>query len=384
MLNVGGQHRKHRRIAHVTTVDLSLRLLLLDQLHHLRKAGYDVTAISAPGPHVEHLDGIRHIPVRMTRTFTPARDLATLQDLTRILQREKFDLVHTHTPKPGLIGQIAARLAGVPVVVNTIHGFYFHDRMQPAARRFYVLMERIAATQSSAILSQNPEDIETGVRERIFRRDQVELLGNGVDLDRFHPGVDGRVARRALGIADGDKVIGFVGRLVAEKGLRELFDAFAHVRAEQPRTKLLVVGGTDGEKGDAVDARAADAYGIADACIFAGHCDDMPAMYAAMDVLALPSHREGFPRAPMEAAAMGVPSVVTDIRGCRETVVHGETGRFVPVGDVDALAGALLDLLRDDEGRRRMGAAARALAVQRFDQRDVFRRVEATYERLLA
>jgi glycosyltransferase involved in cell wall biosynthesis len=370
------------RIAHVATVDLSLRYLLLDQLLHLKNAGYDVVAISNPGPDVAHIEaaGIPHIPVRMTRNFTPLDDARALLDLERIFKRERFDIVHTHTPKPGLIGQLAARMAGVPVVVNTIHGFYFHDHMKPHVRRFYVLMERIAAQQSSAILSQNPEDIETGIRERIFARDQVELLGNGIDLQRFDRArLDDdaqRALRKDLGFADDDQIVGFVGRLVAEKGLPELFDAFARVRAEHPRARLLIVGPSDEEKPDAITQRAQGT--------FTGLRDDMPELYGLMDVLVLPSHREGFPRAPMEAAAMQVPCVVTDIRGCRETVVEGETGRFVPVRDPNALATTILELLQRPERARALGRNGRTLATQRFDQRHVFEKVEATYRRLSA
>ncbi len=122
------------KVAHITTIDLSLRLLLLNQLTAIRQAGYDVVAISAPGPHVAHVEaaGIRHIPVHMTRTFSPLADLRSLRELVRILRRERFDIVHTHNPKPGLIGQLAARIAGAPIVVNTLHGFYFHDRMSPS------------------------------------------------------------------------------------------------------------------------------------------------------------------------------------------------------------------------------------------------------------
>lgn len=178
-------------------------------------------------------------------------------------------------------------------------------------------------------------------------------------------------------------VVGFVGRLVAEKGLLELFEAAGQVLAQMPETKFLFVGATDFEKADALTPQSAREFGIADSCIFVGQRQDMPELYSLMDVFCLPSHREGFPRAPMEAATLGVPSVVTDIRGCRQTVVHEKTGLLVPVRDAQSLALALVRLLSNPEERDRMGAAARRLAVDQFDERDVFDKVLATYAFLL-
>src|SRR4051794_10698274 len=133
------------KAAHITTVDMSLHYLLLNQLHSIQQSGYEVIAISAPGPEAPIIEqaGIRHIAVPMTRNFTPLADLGSLLRLYGVMRRERFTIVHTHTPKAGLLGQLAARMAGVPIVINTLHGFYFHDHMAPAARRFYIQMERI-------------------------------------------------------------------------------------------------------------------------------------------------------------------------------------------------------------------------------------------------
>src|SRR4029453_4026920 len=185
-----------------------------------------------------------------------------------------FTIVHTHTPKPGLLGQIAARLAGVPVVVNTLHGFYFHDRMHPMARRLYVLVERIAARFSDLILSQNPEDARTAVRERIAPPERIRVLGNGIDRQRFDPARVSRAkvqaARESLGIPVGVPVIGFVGRRVAEKGLPELLLAMRAVRMRRPEARLLVIGPADAEKPDAGRPDRARSLGLAKACVFAG------------------------------------------------------------------------------------------------------------------
>lgn len=377
------------KVAHITTIDLSLRLLLLNQLRAIQDAGYDVVGLSTPGPYVADIEaaGIRHIPVTMTRTFSPAADVRSLRDLVRILRRERFDIVHTHNPKPGLLGQLAARIAGVPIVVNTLHGFYFHDGMSPAWRRFYIVTERIAAACSDVILSQNPEDIDTAIAEGIAGADKLRRLGNGIDLAQFDPArVDADVLARKraeLGLDAGRPVVGFVGRLVAEKGILEFLAAARRVLVHIPDARFLIIGPLDAEKEDALSPAIAEEFGLAHACVFTGMRYDMPELYALMDVFVLPSHREGFPRSPMEASAMGVPCVVTDIRGCRETVEHGRTGWLVPLRDVQQLADAMSVLLLNPRIAATLGAAARRKAQREFDEQAVFQRVLDEYERLV-
>jgi glycosyltransferase involved in cell wall biosynthesis len=377
------------KVAHVTTADVSLRYLLLGQLAAIRDRGYDVAGVSSPGPDMAALEthGIPHRPVAMTRRLTPLQDLRSLLRLFQLMRRERFTIVHTHNPKPGLLGQIAARLAGVPVVVNTLHGFYFHERMHPLARRFYVALERIAGRCSDVILSQNAEDVETALREGIARPGQIRHLGNGIDLARFDPSRLGPEVRRrtraALGIPENAPVVGFVGRLVREKGVVELLQAARSVLEMVPEARFVLVGGTDGEKADRVTPELARQLGVEYACVFAGQRQDMPEMYRAMDVFVLPSYREGFPRAPMEAAAMKLPCVVTDVRGCRQAVTHERNGLLVPVGDAAALAEAVLVLLADPARARRLGEEGRRRALQEFDEQRVFAAVLGEYDRLL-
>jgi glycosyltransferase involved in cell wall biosynthesis len=381
------------KVAHITTIDQSLELLLLHQLQSLQRDGYDVVGISTPGPSVAKLDaaGIRHIPVPMTRTFSPFADLVALWRLWRVMRRERFAIVHTHTPKPGLLGQIAARLAGVPVVINTLHGSYLHDAMHPATRRFYVALERLAARCSDLILSQNRADIATALRERICHPAQIKHLGNGIDLARFNPAdipVTATARQRdELGLPAEAPVIGFVGRLAGRrKGFLDFLAAAALVAEQLPGARFLIVGEADHGKPDAVEPAAAEAYGIASRCIFVGWQPNeaLPSLYRLMDLLVLPSLFEGIPRVVMEAAAMGVPAVVTDVKGNREAVEDGRNGLRVPLGDVPALAAAILALLTDPERRARMGAAGRALAAEQFDEQAVFRLIRAEYARTLA
>jgi len=377
-------------VAHVTTTDISLELLLGPQLEAFAAAGFEVVGVSAPGPYVEALEarGIRHVPLRhATRSFAPAQDARMFTELVSVFRGLRPAIVHTHNPKPGLYGRVAARAARVPVIVNTVHGLYAQPQDRFARRAVVYTMERVAGLFSQAELVQNPEDIETLARIGVPRR-KLTLLGNGIDLARFDPATvdaaDALAARAELGACGPDDVVvGLVGRLVAEKGYLDVFDAARRLRGHVPRVLFAVIGEVDHEKDDALTAaqreRATEA-GVR----FLGKRMDVTRLYAGMDVHVLASHREGFPRSPMEAAAMGLPVVATNVRGCREVVDDGVTGRLVPVRDPGALAVAIGELARSPELRARFGAAGRDKARREFDDRRCVEITLETYRRLMS
>jgi glycosyltransferase involved in cell wall biosynthesis len=369
------------RVAHLTTVDLSLRYLLLAQLRAVRDAGGVAIGISAPGPHVDALEreGIRHVALpSSTRGSDPAADLRAARQLYRVLAREHVDVLHTHNPKPGVYGRVVGRVARVPVVVNTVHGLYATTDDPWARRAVVYAVEAVAARFSDAELYQNEEDLALMRRAHLTRH--ARLLGNGVDLARFDASrfdESARAATRAsFGARDDTVVVGAVGRLVAEKGYRELFDAMAAL--DPARYLLVVAGAADPSKPDALGEHELDvarAHGV----VLLGHRDDIDEVYAGLDVFVLASHREGMPRVAMEAAAMGLPVVATDVRGCRQVVEHGTTGLVVPMRDPASLTRAIATLGDDARRRRTMGGAARARAEAHFDERRVVERVLDTY-----
>jgi glycosyltransferase involved in cell wall biosynthesis len=376
------------RLVHVTTTDVSLARLLGPQLRAFRTAGYDVVGVSAAGPHVEELAalGIAHVPLRhATRAMDPRQDAQAFRELYQLFRELQPDIVHTHNPKPGVYGRIAARLARVPAIVNTVHGLYAQPEDRWRKRAVVYSLERVAAACSHMELVQNPEDVETLARLGIPRR-KLRYLGNGVDLSRFHPArvdADRRQAVRArIGAGPDDIVCGAVGRLVWEKGYRELFAAAARLQRDAPAVRIVVVGGADSHKADALGPRDI-AAGQRAGVTFTGDCTDVVELYAAMDLYVLASHREGFPRSAMEAAAMGLPVVATDIRGCRQVVDHGVTGMLVPVRDAAALTGAIARLASEPETRIRMGRAAHTKACNEFDDRRVIDTTLATYDALV-
>jgi glycosyltransferase involved in cell wall biosynthesis len=374
-------------VAHLTTVDLSLRFLLLAQLRAVRDRGGVAIGISAPGPWAATLEaeGIRHIPLRSsTRANDPLADVRAARELAQVLRRERVDVLHTHNPKPGLYGRVVGRLRRVPVVVNTVHGLYATEDDPWPKRALVYALEAVASRFSDAELVQNPEDLALMRRLHITRH--AELLGNGVDLARFDErrftNEERRSLRATFGADDDTIVIGTVGRLVAEKGYPELFEAF-HRLPDRARYRLVVAGGTDPDKPDALDP-AVVARAEADGVLLLGQRDDVDALYAAMDVFVLASHREGFPRAAMEAAATGRPVIATDVRGCRQVVDDGRNGVLVAVEDPSALAHAIAVLGADPQRRMTMGIESRTVARERFDERRVVELVLATYAEVAA
>jgi glycosyltransferase involved in cell wall biosynthesis len=372
-------------VVHLTTTDMSLDWLLGPQLRAFADAGYDVVGMSAAGPHVPAIEsmGVRHVAVpAFTRSTNPLQDLRAFVQLVGLLRDVRPAILHTHNPKPGILGRIAGRMVRVPLVVNTQHGLYAQPTDRRRRRVAVYTAERIAAAFGDLELVQNPEDVDTLVKRLRVPARKVRLLGNGIDLDRFTRSAPVEDAARALraewGIADDEVVCGVVGRLVREKGIVELLEAAHLVRERAPHARMVVIGPTDPGKADAVDdttmARAAD-----DAVVFAGERTDMPACYAAMDVFVTASWREGFPRAAMEAAAMGLPTLATDIRGNRQVVEHGVTGRVVAVRDAGALAAAMVELVEDPALRAAYGREAVAKAGREFDQRAVIDRTLEAY-----
>lgn len=377
------------RIAHVTTSDVTLRFILLENLRRFCDEGLEVIAISAPGRWVRELEstGIRHIPwPHATRAWDPRSDARAFLELLAIFSRERFDLVHTHNPKPGVMGRIAARLAGVPCVVNTVHGFYATPE-DPFAKRSAVLtLERLAALCSDLELYQSAEDLKWARRLGVVSTSKGMLLGDGGPLSRFDPATVPskrvRELRAQLGISPDALVVGTVGRLVAEKGYREFIAAAHTVRMAFPQAVFLAVGDRDPAKPDALSGAEIEAAS-ADV-IFTGLREDVRDLLALMDVFVLASWREGLPRSALEAAAMSVPLVLTDIRGCREIVRSDEEGILVPPRDAGALARAIVELLGDPKRRERMSSVLRARTLERFDERKVAETLTRAYADLLA
>lgn len=347
------------RVAHLTTVDMSLALLLGTELRVDVEAGFDVVGISAPGPYVASVEalGVTHVPVpAFTRAWHPARDAQAARQLWGVLRDLDLDVLHTHTPKAGVLGRVLGRAAGVPVVVDTCHGLWLREGDGRAKRAAVLAVEGVASRFAHFELYQNADD-RRALRRFVPDR-RARVVGNGIDLDRFRFDPEARRALRAeLGVGPDEVLVGGVGRVVAEKGIEELGAAASALAG---RARFVWVGPADVGHGPRPDSLT-----------FVGGRADMVAVYSALDVFVLASHREGFSRSAMEAAACGRPLVLSDIRGCREIGEHERELLLVAPHDATALTAALGRLLADAGLRDRLGAAARDRAARTFDQRAV-------------
>ena len=381
------------RVAHIVPTDRIAFFLLSARLTQLREAGFEVTVICGKVAYADELRarGIRVLHIPFAREIRPLTDLRCARNLFRILRRERFDIVHSHNPKGGLLGPVIARMSrlgrGGSVVVHTVHGLLFNDETPALQRRLATAAERWTATCCDHLLFQSGEDFSYARRHRFKSADRLHLVGNGIDQSRFdrrnYPEAR-REKRTELGWKENHLVVGMVGRLVKEKGFLEFFEMAGALARNSADVRFLIVGITEPDQKDAVDAhQLCREFGIEERAIVLEQRRDMPELYACMDVAVLPSHREGIPRAIMEASAMGVPVVASDIRGCREVIVNQETGILFPARDVDSFVAAVESLLADEPLRHRLGQAGSKRVFGNFTEDRTAARLMAFYGEVL-
>jgi glycosyltransferase involved in cell wall biosynthesis len=349
-----------------------------------------IHVITSPGPELDAFAGREGVAVHaipMERAITPGRDLLALWRLWRTLRRIRPDVVHSHTPKGGLLGMMAAALARVPVRVYHIRGLPFMTATG-LRRRLLRTSELVSCSLADRVLAVSHSMRTIAVQEGFCPADKVKVLlggsGNGVDADtRFRPPRDEerRLARAARGIPCDAVVIGFVGRLTRDKGTCELAQAWRSLRERCPRARLLLVGTIEAH--DASTRRALSSLRSDPRVHFTGHVADTVPLYAAMDMVALPTYREGFPNVAMEAAAMALPIVATDVPGCRDAVEDGVTGTLVPTRDPVALARGLERYLLDPPLRVRHGESGRRRVLAEFRREAIWEAIAAEYRGLL-
>lgn len=382
-----GQHSA--AIVHVMTAPVSL-FFLAGQVSYMRSAGFTVHAISSPGPALTAFgvqEGVPVLAVEMPRRITPLQDLVALWRLWGALRRIRPDIVHAHTPKGGLLGMMAAWLARVPVRIYHVRGLPFVTATGPR-RRLLRTTERVSCGLAHRVLAVSHSMRTIAVEEGFCRDDKVKVLlggsGNGVDATgRFVPQPPSvrMAARASLAIPADALVIGFVGRLARDKGVVELARAWTQLRERWPGLYLLLAGALD--ESDAVPGEVVAALKADPRVRFAGHSEDMPRLYAAMDVVALPTYREGFPNVALEAAAMELPIVVTAVPGCVDAVRDGVTGTFVPPREPRALEAALQRYLEEPGLQARHGQAGRRRVLAEFRREAIWAALAAEYRALL-
>ena len=344
-------------------------LVLSARLRTLRQVGFRVLLVSGPGELLDSTaahEGVEPVAIPMQRQISPFADVISLLRLWLLIVRRRPDLVEFSTPKAGLLGTLAAMICGVPQRVYMLRGLKC-ETATGFKRRVLFAAERMAAACAHVVLCNSESLCDQALALRLAPRHKLRLLGqgssNGVDIDRFSPGPTH--VREKLGIPRGAKVIGFVGRLTSDKGLPELIDAFDTILLTEPRAHLMLVGWFDAAE-DALDLELCARILRHRSVECTGFVSDTAPYYRAMNVLVLPTWREGFPNAVLEAAATGVPVVTTISTGARDSVVPEVTGLLVPPGYPQAISEAVLKIILYPDRQRRMGQAARAWILNHY------------------
>lgn len=373
------------RILLGVTVDDSL-MLMSGFPEFLAERGWDVHVVSAPGPRLEALKSLRGISaheIPMVRDPSPLADLRSFLAWLQLLNHLKPDVISVGTPKAGMFGSLAGFLTRVPRRIYHLRGLRLETECG-ARRLVFSLIEKLTMTVSTQVLSVSASLRQRSVDLRLVRGHKVVVLGkgssNGVDIQRFEKacvsGSDVAALKSKLGLTADSPVVGFVGRLGRAKGLGVLAEARAILAEREIDYQLLVIGDVDDESG-------ADSLKKLELCgrkpVTAGRVHDVAPYYGLMDVMCLPTLREGFPNVVLEASAAGLPTVTTNATGAVDSVVHGETGLIVEVNSASDLAESLAQMISNPELRLRMGRAARARVVANFDRRAVWSKTERFY-----
>jgi glycosyltransferase involved in cell wall biosynthesis len=375
-----------KKIIRTSTIPLSLNVFCRGTLSELSKE-YEVLAVSSHGKDLSELEsreGVRTAEVEMERSISPLKDLVSLYQLIRLFRKERPLMVHSMTPKAGLLSMMAARVTGVKVRVHTFTGLLF-PTATGLKRRVLWLTDRITCACSTNIIPEG-EGVMNDLQSHHVTTKPLRVLGygnvRGIDLnyyDRTAEVVDeAHGIRRRLNIPDGAFVFLFVGRMVKDKGICELLSAFERITEQNKNVYMLLVGYDDA--GDMARSELE-----ANGCVrLIDWQDDVRPYYAAADALVFPSYREGFPNVVIEAGAMQLPSIVTDINGSREIIVEGVNGTIVPTHDSEALYRAMRRMLIDDDWRRTLTGNAREMIASRYEQGFVRKCLEDYYHELLA
>lgn len=368
------------KLIRITTVPSSMRSLLKGQLRFMTNY-FEVVAISSDSEdfdEIMHLQGdIRGYRVEMTRKITIVKDLKALFGIIKILRRERPDIVHTHTPKAGLLGMLAAWICRVPHRLHTIAGMPLLEA-HGLKRVVLNFVERLTNACATNVYPNSFVMMDIMRQNRLASPRKMKVLGNGssngIDVEYFSPEAVGRTKeeiRRDLGIYDNMFTFVFVGRIVRDKGMNELVEAIKLLDKEGKKFKVIIVGRFESELDPLREGNEEFIRTHSSVCYVGLQSDVRPYLLAA-DALVFPSYREGFPNVVMQAGAMGLPCIVTDINGCNEIVEDGVNGVIIPPKDVQALHNAMTAMCDDADFRARMALVAREKITSRYKQQDMW------------
>ena len=385
-----------KKLIRITTVPLSLKVLLKGQLRFMASNGFDVKGVSSEGEELREVhenEGIAVEAITMSRKITPFQDLKSLWEMWNFLRKEKPQIVHTHTPKAGIIGMLAARLAGVPHRLHTVAGLPLMEATG-IKRKILNFVEKLTYSSATRVYPNSKGLYDFILQNNFTQSNKLKIIANGssngINTAFFSPAqvseIEKVALREKLNIQPDDFVFVFVGRIVSDKGINELIKAFSQLQTaennEQIGIKLLLVGGLESDLDPLNPETLAEINQNRD-IISVGFQQDVRPFFAISDALAFPSYREGFPNVVMQAGAMGLPSIVSDINGCNEIIVEGENGLIIPSKNVEKLKEKMLTLARDKNLYIKLKENSRRMIENRYEQSVVWKALLEEYEGLL-
>jgi glycosyltransferase involved in cell wall biosynthesis len=380
---------KKPKLIRITTVPISLNKLLEGQLHYMSDY-FEVIGVSSPGDLLQEVgerEGIRVEAIEMTREITPVKDFQGLRKMIKFLKEEKPDIVHTHTPKAGIVGMLAAKIAKVPHRLHTVAGMPLMESTG-AKRNILQKVEALTYRCATRVLPNSKGLYEFILNEKLTKPEKLEVIAqgstNGIDSEHFNPKhfseIENTELRESLKIDPSDFVFIFVGRLVGDKGINELVAAFEKLNQNKAAVKLLLVGSLESDL-DPLSPETEKIIETNSAIKAVGFQKDVRPYFAISDVLAFPSYREGFPNVVMQAGAMGLPCIVSDINGCNEIIENGKNGLIIPPKNETGLFAAMEKMMEKSD-LELMQSKARESITSRFQNQVVWGNLKTVYQSL--
>ena len=385
-------NKDKKKIIRITTVPGSLTTLLKGQLKYISQY-FEVVGVSSKGKknQLEILaknEGVRTINLEMTRKITPIKDLIAVTKLYKILKKEKPYIVHSHTPKAGTVGMIAAKLAKVPNRLHTVAGLPLVET-KGFKKKLLVYVDKLTYSCATKVYPNSFGLREIILNEKLAKKSKIEVIAkgssNGIDTNHFDPKLYNQLQKKSLRgslkIKENDFVFIFVGRLVKDKGINELVEAFDKLNKSFENIKLILVGNYEKEL-DPLFSKTTKLIEANTNIIETGWTNDVRPYFSISDVLAFPSYREGFPNVVMQASSMELACIVTDINGCNEIIKHNENGYVIPKKDTNSLYEAMKSTLSNNGKLKEMGQKSRKIILENYEQKNVWKAILSEYKEL--
>lgn len=379
---------KKIKILRTSTVPGSIETFCNGLLRELQTTdGYEIVVVSSPGKEMETIarrEGVRCLEVPMQRHIAPLQDLKSLWGLIKVFRREKPDMVHSITPKAGLLSMMAAWICRVPVRLHTFTGLVFPTAIG-IKRQILMFTDRLTCFCATHIVPEG-EGVKSDLIKNRITHKPIRVLGHGnvrgIDLRHYAPQLPEIKAAAAKIRKEDLFTFVFVGRIVGDKGINELTDAFERLKKEIPAIRMLLVGKYEADL-DPISPAASRIIDTDSDIEAVGQQNDVRPWMAAADALVFPSYREGFPNVVIEAGAMGLPAIVTDINGSREIIIEGENGLIIPPRNADALYAVMKEMVVNSALRESMASKARKLVADRYEQSYVRKCLKEYYTQIL-